>query len=235
MKVIRTQDSFYASEKSKNIKQSFVDVGNFIEKTKNPLMIGDIGCAIGAFPMYLKGRFPQSTIIGYEYSKELISKGKDLFPELDLRYANILDSKFADDNFQKFDVVTLLGVLSIFDDIEVPLKNIGKILKPGGYFLAHGMFNPWPLDVYIKYQSSALPHTEFEAGWNIVSQDKVRAICGRLGFSNMKFHEFNIQVEIDRHLDDPVRSWTETLIDGKKQIVNGLCIKQPQYIFEATF
>lgn len=234
MKILRTQDSFYATEKSKNIKESFVEVANFIEKHESPIMIADIGCAVGMFPMYLSKRFPRSSVTRFEYSQELLSTAKELFPGLDLRFADILDSSFSEANREKFDVVTLLGVLSIFDDIEIPLHNIKKMLKPGGLFLAHGLFNPYPLDVYIKYQSSMLPHSDLEAGWNIVSQKKVVDACQRLGFFDMKFHEFSIKANLERHPDDPVRSWTEILVDGRKQIVNGLCIKQPQYIFEAT-
>ena len=236
MKIVRTQDAFYAIENRSNIKQSFVEVADLLDLLYDdkPMFIADIGCAIGAFPWYLKGRFPDSNVVGFEYSEELLHKGRETFPDLNLKFADILDGKFADSNAGKFDVVTLLCVLSIFDDIELPLKNIKKLLKTGGYLLVHGMFNPWPLDVYIKYKSANLPHSDFESGWNIVSQEKMKSVSEDLGFSNIKFTLFKIKVEIEKNFDDPVRSWTETLIEGDRQIVNGLCIKQPQYIFQAT-
>ena len=39
-------------------------------------------------------------------------------------------------------------------------------------------------------------------------------------------------IDLKRNLNDPLRSWTEKLKSGKRQIINGLWIKQPQYILE---
>ena len=52
------------------------------------------------------------------------------------------------------------------------------------------------------------------------------------GGKNIKFYEFKINLDIEKKLSDPVRSWTEFLADGSRQIVNGLCIKQPHFFVE---
>jgi 2-polyprenyl-3-methyl-5-hydroxy-6-metoxy-1,4-benzoquinol methylase len=198
--------------------------------SKDKISIADFGCAVGSFPTYLKSQFPQGNIVGYEYLESLLEKGKELYPDTDLRQGSILDGRAVDDTY---DFVTCLGVLSIFDDIELPLSNLCHWVKPSGRLILHGMYNPDDVDVYFKYQLSGdYGRNECQSGWNIVSQNFLTKISEKFGARNIVFQPFNIFVDLERNDDDPTRSWTETLLDGSKQIVNGLCIKQPHYVIE---
>ncbi len=76
------------------------------------------------FQCYLKERFADSDITGYEFLEESVSAGNELFPNLNLIQADILDTSYWDN--KQYDVVTMLGVLCIFDDIKLPLPNIRK-------------------------------------------------------------------------------------------------------------
>jgi trans-aconitate methyltransferase len=67
----RTADEFYLFENSLEIKQSFLEVADEIE-LENFSTIADIGCATGAFPNYLKFRFPSAAVIGIEYLDSLL-------------------------------------------------------------------------------------------------------------------------------------------------------------------
>ena len=229
----RTHDKFYAIEKNENVKQSFVKIADLIqsELIDENLKIADIGCAIGAFPGYLKNRFENIEVKGFEYSGELISAGKSIFPEVEFINGDITMEKDWVRYEKYFNVVTMLGVLQIFDEIDAPLKNIYKICKEGASVYIHGLFNPYPLDVFIKYQEANSKH--LESGWNIISQDSMVKKMYKIGFKNIRFHEFKIDFDLKKK-EDPVRSWTETLEGGERQIVNGLCIKQPQFILQAT-
>jgi hypothetical protein len=126
-----------------------------------------------------------------------------------------------------------MGVLSIFDDIEIPLRNLLNFTKKGGRIFIHGMFNPFPVDVFIKYSESgsSIQKDFLESGWNIISQQTISNILLKYGVKNIIFHEFKINIDILKQ-SDPLRSWTELLSNGDRQIINGLCIKQPQYILE---
>lgn len=235
MQIERTHDSFYALEASTSAKQNFIEIANLIEDSglQNE-SIADIGCAIGAFPWYLKRRFPLANVAGYEYSNQLVLRGKEVFPGLNLTQADILDEAFWLTMQKKYSVVTMVGVLSIFDSIYEPLNNVKKILKDGGKFYIFGLFNEWDIDVNVKYKPANSIRNVFESGWNITSHKTIKSTLENVGFSSICFHKFDISVDLYKNYEDPVRSWTETLSSGERQIVNGLCLKQPQYIVEAT-
>lgn len=236
IEIIRTHDEFYINVDPKEPpKDSFIQVASIIKNYKDILSrnisVADIGCAAGAFVNYLKTCFPEDKIVGYEYLETLAVAGRQAFPLIEINQGSVLDRNLIEKSH--FDVVTLLGVLSIFDDIEPALSNVIYWTKPGGKIFIHGMFNPQDIDVFIKYRHSenyGIP--EYEAGWNIVSQKTITKILSRNGARNIQFHEFNISIDLEKTFSDPLRSWTEKLENGKRQIINGLCLKQPQYIVE---
>ena len=55
-------------------------------------------------------------ITGIEYVEELLDKAKNDFPNISFLQGNVLEKKSIE---KKFDVITLLGVLSIFDDYRM--------------------------------------------------------------------------------------------------------------------
>ena len=57
----RKHDNLYLNENNKKVKDSFVAVADVISRQRVS-SIADIGCATGAFPYYLKKRFPTSDI-----------------------------------------------------------------------------------------------------------------------------------------------------------------------------
>ena len=134
---------------------------------------------------------------------------------------------------KSFDVITLLGVLSIFDDVEPALTNLIRWTKPNGKLFIHGMFNPENIDVFLKYRSSDDYGDQiFESGWNIISQNTIKNILNKNGITSFVFHKFDISIDIPKNVGDSVRSWTEQMDNGKRIITNGLCLIQPHYLLE---
>ena len=163
----RSHDSFYASEGKMPVKESFKFIASLLEKySQDSFSIADIGCAIGAFPEYLRSVFPQAKVVGYEYLDSLIDVGRAMYPGLTLKKASVLERGEVCD---RYDVVTCLGVLSIFDDIKLPVSNLCQWVNPGGKLIIHGMYNQDDVDVFIKYQFPLnYGNSEYETGWNIV-------------------------------------------------------------------
>jgi SAM-dependent methyltransferase len=239
MKAIRKHDTLYLKiDPNAPPKDSFIHVSKLIKNYKDSLersiSVADIGCATGAFVNYLMHCFPNDKIVGYEYLDSLIKSAKKFYPNILIKQASILEKNSIDEF--NFDVVTCNGVLTIFDDLEKPVSNLAALVKPGGKLFIHGLFNPYDIDVFVKYRTSEnYGTTEYESGWNIISQKTITKILTDNGAKNIQFHEFSISIDLDKNLSDPLRSWTENLESGERQIVNGLHLKQPQFILEADF
>ena len=120
MQVVRTHDEFYAKVDAESPpKDSFIQIANLIADYKNQvsqiISIADFGCAAGAFVNYLTARFPEDSIIGYEYLESLVQVAKVNYPHIQIERASVLEVDSVLDS--SIDVLTMLGVLSIFDDI----------------------------------------------------------------------------------------------------------------------
>ena len=95
-------------------------------------LITDVGCGYGRTmqELYISGF---NNINGFDFSEEMISKGKKLYPKLNLKimkngYINIKDFSV--------DMVLLFAVLTcVTDEVErINLINeVDRIVKPGGY------------------------------------------------------------------------------------------------------
>ena len=164
----RKHDNLYLNENNKKVKDSFVSVADVISRQKFS-SIADVGCATGAFPAYLKKRFPGSDIEGIEYLDSLLNKALTDFSEISFSKGNVLDKKSVT---KKFDVITMLGVLTIFDDYNTVLKNVLSWLNPKGRVILHNLVNEYDIDVFIKYRRSKDNYVEadLEQGWNIISK-----------------------------------------------------------------
>lgn len=236
-KIQRSHDLFYLTENTiDNPKESFKFVAELIRKStktmKGEISIADWGCATGAFPYYLNKQFPEANIIGFEFLESLLVEARDRFPNLQFRQGSLLDSK---SNTELFDITTVMGVISIFDNVEPALENLVSWSKKGGKILIHGMFNKADVDVYIKYALSANYESKIlESGWNIVSRSTITRLLENLGVESVVFHDFTICIDLPEHPTDPLRSWTQKTIDGDRFITNGLSLIQPQAILEIT-
>ena len=223
----RTHDEFYLNEDNSTVKQSFVELADEISRESFET-IADVGCATGAFPSYLKARFPNQEIVGIEYLDSLRLKAQNDFPLLDFMYGNVLDKTSVT---QTFDVITMLGVLCIFDDYKSVIENVLGWLNPGGRLILHNMVSEFDVDVVIKYKESSLDSNlaGLESGWNIVSEKSLSLVASKNHAEIITSKPFNLKVDLQKN-DDVMRSWTEGNAKGDKEIYNALHIRQPQRI-----
>jgi SAM-dependent methyltransferase len=225
----RMHDEFYLDENNSTVKQSFVEVADEIARESFET-IADIGCATGAFPSYLKARFPHQEIIGIEFLDSLRLKAESDFPLLDFRYGNVLDKTSVT---QTLDVITMLGVLCIFDDYKSVIENVLSWLNPGGRLILHNMVSEFEVDVVIKYKKSSLDPSlsDLESGWNIISEKSLSLVATQNNAKIISSRPFSLKVDLQKN-DDVMRSWTEANAKGDNDIFNELHIRQPQRIVE---
>ena len=83
-----------------------------------------------------------------------------------------------------------------------------------------GLFNPEYLDVLLKSRPAA-SEGKWENGWNLYSKKSVLTFLQERGFSG-QFYDFELSLDLEKKPDDPLRTWTERLEDGRRIIINGL-------------
>ena len=93
------------------------------------------------------------------------------------------------------------------------------------------MFNPYPVDVLIKYRNSSMYNKGYyESGWNIFSEKSVSNFLKKnKSIKKFKFDEFIMPFDLKPQAD-PVRSWTFQDSKKKRFVTNGLSIIQPQQL-----
>lgn len=238
-KLQRTHDSFYLLENRyedpKQLHQEIIQMikrDHFHEARTTPRSITDAGCAAGEFAYLLKKEFKDVELQGFDLLPALISKARERVRDTHFFESDILDSSSLPLSSQ--DVITCTGVISIFDDFRIPIRNLIDWVKPGGYVYLHSLFSDYPFDVRIQYNSTEnFGNGILETGWNIFSKQSITTYLTGLMENNLihsfVFNDFNLERELAPQ-EDLVRSWTFRDHDGKICVTNGLNILQPHAI-----
>ena len=200
---------------------------------KNDIVFMDIGCGAGALIDYLLLITPNWNFIGTEIEKDFVNYCKK----------NIKDAKFYLDDLKKTpnkkmplaDIVYLSGVHSHFDDPEEYINGTIRRCKKKSKIIIHGLFNPYDIDVLIKYKKSNDYNLNKkiidQTGWNMFSvQTMNRIINTNKYIKNSKFVYINFpkKINIIKNNLNYIRSWTQK-INKKKYFINGLNLIQHQY------
>ena len=161
----------------------------------------------------------------------MLEKAAKFVPSAKLQEGSVLDILCKAES--QYDLSFLIGVHSIFDDFETCFSNLIKWTKPGGSVYVVGMFNPFPVDVLIKYKEAKNYESDvYESGWNIFSQQSVSEFLKKnKKVKSYSFKKFDISIDLLRQ-EDLIRSWTLRDYEDNRWIINGLCILQPHYLLE---
>ncbi len=184
----------------------------------------DFGCAAGEFLYYLAKSFPGSKYVGYDVLPELIDKARVTVRDVEFKVGSVLDSELVAD--RSVDLSFLQGVHSIFDDFESCFSNLIRWTKPGGKIFIFGLFNPYPLDVWVQYRHSNAPNrVSRESGWNIFSKISVSTFIDKtIGKNFHTYTQFEMPYDLEKRPEDFTRTWTYKDIQGKRYFTNGLSL-----------
>ena len=214
----RTHDKFYLKEDRKHTpKEYFKFVVDKLPFSLNNKRVLDIGCATGDFLHYLSELFPKSLLFGADVDKELIDRAKIEVPKVQEYFKLDIGSESCD--IGKYDVVFMLSVHPIWDEVDVWVDPVLKLLKksPESRAYIFGSWNPYGLDVLVRIRKHG--EEKLELGWNQISKETVGSYLESLGYK-YKFYDFSLNIEMERR-DDPLRSWTEKMENGKFLVMNG--------------
>lgn len=166
-------------------------------KLKKPSSILDVGCGDGFYLYLLHSLFPKAKIIGVDIDRNAIksairnTKGRDVR----LKYGNVCDLKFKDNSF---DVVLASEVLEHLKEDKKGLKNIYRVLKPGGLVLvsvpncSYPLF--WdPVNWFLERVMHKHIKSGFWAGiWNqhmrLYSKDELKYLLKKEGFRHIEIY-----------------------------------------------
>jgi SAM-dependent methyltransferase len=215
-------DKYYLSQnKKKEPKEIFKFIANkssaFLENLSKPV-IGDIGCATGDFLFYLDSIYPDAKFTGMDYDADLIEVAKKEVPGPDYYVMDICNKETFGTN-AKFDALFMIGVHSYFDEISTWASNFLSMLKPGGRGFVFGLFNDEPLDVLTKIRHADKSEQYYTFG-NLFSKLTLEKEFMALN-AKVKTYDFEIFIDVEKNLNDPLRSWTFKDHNGKRIIVNG--------------
>ncbi len=228
----RTHDKLYLYENRKETPKEYFkfiidNAKNYIDNLSYPEIL-DIGCATGDFLYYFGKIYPDARKYGVDIMDELLSKAKNEVDEAIFLKGNI--EKGLDFIETRFDAIFMSGVHSIFDNFEIILDNTLSLLKEHGRVYIFGIFNPEPIDVMIRSRKSN--YTEaWETGWNLFSIETVKGYLYKRNL-DFDFKEFNLDIELRKKNDDPLRTWTMKLDNGDKIVMNGLQLVHTFYLLE---
>jgi SAM-dependent methyltransferase len=228
----RTHDKLYLNEDRRNEpKEYFKFIAENINLNLNHLKVIDICCATGDFLYYLNSLFPKATLYGADIDEELLLRAKNNVPEIKKCFQ--LDISEIENKIGKFDAIFMLGVHSIFDDLNW-LDSIKKMLKDkDSRAYIFGIFNPDEIDVIIRGRKSN-SNEHWETGWNVFSKASVGSFMERHDLK-YRFIDFNLNIDIEKNINDPLRTWTLDTGLEKKIVINGLCLIHHFSLLEVSF
>ena len=226
MHIKRLHDFFYKNEKRfSNPKQSFIELFKILKIKPNDSIL-DVGCANGELLYNLKKKYRDNKLSGFELLSSLIIAAKKNLPK-SINVHKVDITKKININ-EKFDVIIVSGVISIFDDYKKPLRGLLKILKPNGRLFIFAHFNKYNIDVFIKYRTRSKNANILQSGWNIHSIKGLEEFFKTHG-KKTKVYKFKPKKSFKGKSNDPLRSWTFKNKKNENLITNGLLILQEQY------
>jgi len=141
-------------QSSENSLSVLVEKGVLIEAVnpKEGEAILDLGCGTGRITAQIF-EF-NKTVVGVDLSDQMLEVARKKLPEASFIQADILSLPFADNSFDK--VVSSL-VFQFLPDIEKPLKEVSRVLNPGGTLFITDFIKDAPLDwSNVKYQKEKI-------------------------------------------------------------------------------
>ena len=222
---IADEPIYLEEDRYKKPKELFKYFGDLIEKHgigENATLL-DAGCATGELIYYLRARFQEiSGFSGIDISDAMIQQAASVLPDATFAVGSLTEP--SDFTGRDYDIVTCSGVLSCFDEPEIPVINLLNSTRAGGGVYIYSPFNDDPIDVISRYRRAYDTDSTWESGWNIFSRATMERLLAASGYDlRWEWHRFDMPFDLDKRPDDPMRTWTVRTERGDRQTVNGAC------------
>jgi SAM-dependent methyltransferase len=139
----------------------------------SPIIL-DIGCSSGFLLADLKTSFPQAYVMGADVILGPLLNLAETIPEIPLLHFDLTRCPLPDNSV---DVAILLNVLEHIEDDALAVRQLFRMLKPGGIAIIEVPAGPELFDIYDellmhyrRYKLPGLRHLFLDAGFSIVRQ-----------------------------------------------------------------
>lgn len=229
----RTHDQLYLNDNEIKYKESFKLIVSHLPKftvqsssvNLKPSLL-DVGCSNGSLLKTINNLRPNEfDLNGTDIVDDLLTFAKKQVPSAKFFKEDISKKSF--EHNEKYDVIILSGVLSIFDELETCFENLIKLKKEDGILLIFSSCNPQEFDVITKIKK--VGSSQWESGFNRFSVNSIVNTLNKLDQSS-EVIPFEIPIDLPKQ-NDPLRSYT-TFVDGKRILRNGLEMFCTQFLFK---
>ena len=214
------EDIYLHEDRYNKPKEMFKHIDSLVatKKVDSSTQWLDVGCATGEFLFYLEKTHPIVSCTGIDISEPMIEKARQNIPNREFICGDIFDLPSSLN--QQYDIVTCTGVLQIFDELEMPIKNLVEAVRPGGLLIITGIFNTHDVDVRMRHRRNGR-HGIWESGWNLYSTNTFESYLDNIHHvAKYDWHDFRMPFKLVEG-PDPMRTWTIQTEDDPHQLVNG--------------
>jgi ubiquinone/menaquinone biosynthesis C-methylase UbiE len=148
--------------------------------TQTAPVILEVGCSSGFCLEALRRELPQAQLIGSDFVRGPLEQLARRLPTVPLLQFDLVHCPLPDESV---DVVVLLNVLEHIQDDAEAVRQVARILKPGGAVVIEVPAGPHLYDVYDKvlmhfrrYELAGLIHLLENAGLNVVHASNLGAL-----------------------------------------------------------
>ena len=181
----------------------------------------DIGCATGALFRNLSPILVNYNFTGFDIAKNLIELANELNKNASSKF--FVGDMNSIDFDKKFNLICAVGVLSIFQEFEAPLKKWLSWLTKNGLLIIVGRFNSKDIDTQILFRNNTQSQTKWEGGLTSYSKNTVSRFLQKLGYK-CKFKKFILPIDIKEDPNNPIRTFTRELKNGERLTMDGMNI-----------
>lgn len=212
----------YLEDRYEKPKHVFIVVADKISSAmsgRKDFTLLDVGGATGELSYYLKKRFPDAGITCLEYDKKLCETGAKKVRDCRFVNGDANDMHMFKD--RSFDVVTMVGVMSVFDDFVPSIDECIRVAKNGGSVYVFTPCNEFPVDVLLRWRRTG-DKGEYEKGLNVFSKQSLTDhLAGHRRVRAWEFEKFTIPFDLPMQ-EDLLRIWTVKDGEGRRTFTNGL-------------
>jgi ubiquinone/menaquinone biosynthesis C-methylase UbiE len=115
-------------------------------------LILDLACGPGTFTRTIARRLPQSSVIGFDLSPQMLARAVHLSTKEGLRNIFYMRGSALTLPFksESFDAVTCCGALQLFSNTDQAVAEIARVLKPRGDFVCQTTLGPRRPPLYVR-------------------------------------------------------------------------------------